>query len=97
MAIPGSCTVLVVGGGPSGSFAAAALAREGIDVVVLEAEKFPRSVVIDLCSNALFVLLAADRVTQGIILERACFHLCATFSILSAVMTSLMLMDSIKR
>ena len=40
--IPSSCTVLVVGGGPGGSYAAAALAREGVDVVVLEADKFPR-------------------------------------------------------
>jgi flavin-dependent dehydrogenase len=42
MSIPQSCTVLVVGGGPAGSFAAAALAREGIDVVMLEADKHPR-------------------------------------------------------
>ncbi|PCH36715.1 FAD/NAD(P)-binding domain-containing protein [Wolfiporia cocos MD-104 SS10] len=34
--------VLVVGGGPAGSYAAAALAREGIDVVLLEAAQFPR-------------------------------------------------------
>ncbi|KAL3488233.1 hypothetical protein BJX62DRAFT_227482 [Aspergillus germanicus] len=42
MAIPQSCTVLVVGGGPAGSYAAAALAREGIDTVLLEADNFPR-------------------------------------------------------
>ncbi|EQL02680.1 Tryptophan halogenase [Ophiocordyceps sinensis CO18] len=36
------CTVLVVGGGPAGSFAAAALARDDIDVVLLEADSFPR-------------------------------------------------------
>ncbi|CAI6340551.1 unnamed protein product [Periconia digitata] len=40
--IPKKCTVLVIGGGPAGSYAAAALAREGIDIVLLEAEKFPR-------------------------------------------------------
>ncbi|KAI0842124.1 hypothetical protein F5Y06DRAFT_306973 [Hypoxylon sp. FL0890] len=39
-AIPEKCTVLVVGGGPAGSYAAAALAREGIDVVLLEADKY---------------------------------------------------------
>ncbi|KAH6851189.1 O-methyltransferase-domain-containing protein [Chaetomium sp. MPI-CAGE-AT-0009] len=42
MSIPQSCTVLVVGGGPAGSFASASLAREGIDVVMLEADKHPR-------------------------------------------------------
>jgi flavin-dependent dehydrogenase len=44
MAIPERCTVLVVGGGPAGSYAATLLAREGIDTVLLEAEKFPRFV-----------------------------------------------------
>ncbi|TVY43292.1 Flavine halogenase [Lachnellula subtilissima] len=39
---PRNCTVLVVGGGPAGSYCASVLAREGIDTVVLEAEKFPR-------------------------------------------------------
>ncbi|KAE8337078.1 hypothetical protein BDV24DRAFT_177948 [Aspergillus arachidicola] len=34
--------VLVVGGGPAGSYAAAALAREGVDTVLLEADVFPR-------------------------------------------------------
>ncbi|KAI9150536.1 Flavine halogenase aclH [Paramyrothecium foliicola] len=42
MPVPQTCDVLVVGGGPAGSFAAAALAREGINVVLVEAEKFPR-------------------------------------------------------
>lgn len=42
--IPSRAQVLVIGGGPGGSYAAAALARENLDVVVLEAEKFPRCV-----------------------------------------------------
>lgn len=41
-AVPGTCAVLVIGGGPGGSYAASILAREGIDVVVLEADTFPR-------------------------------------------------------
>ncbi|PHH67804.1 hypothetical protein CDD82_1108 [Ophiocordyceps australis] len=40
--VPNKCTVLVIGGGPAGSYASSALAREGVDVVCLEAEKFPR-------------------------------------------------------
>jgi flavine halogenase len=44
MAVPTSTTVLVVGGGPAGSYAAAALAREGVDVMLLEADKHPRCV-----------------------------------------------------
>lgn len=40
--VPLRTTVLVVGGGPGGSYAAAALAREGIDTVVLEGDIFPR-------------------------------------------------------
>jgi flavin-dependent dehydrogenase len=40
--IPSQCTVLVIGGGPGGSYSAAALAREGISTVLLEAEEFPR-------------------------------------------------------
>ena len=42
MSIPEKCTVLVIGGGPGGSYAAAVLARENIDTVVLEADKVPR-------------------------------------------------------
>ncbi|KAJ3797265.1 hypothetical protein GGU11DRAFT_86087 [Lentinula aff. detonsa] len=40
--IPTKTTVLVVGGGPAGSYAASVLARRQINVVVLEAAKFPR-------------------------------------------------------
>jgi hypothetical protein len=36
------CDVLVVGGGPAGSTAAALLARQGKQVVLLEKERFPR-------------------------------------------------------
>ncbi|KAF9468234.1 FAD/NAD(P)-binding domain-containing protein [Collybia nuda] len=42
MSVPSSTKVLVIGGGPGGSYAGAVLARENIDVVVLEADKFPR-------------------------------------------------------
>ncbi|KAL8984872.1 MAG: hypothetical protein Q9205_001285 [Flavoplaca limonia] len=42
MNVPTKCKVLVIGGGPAGSYASSALAREGIDVVLLEADKFPR-------------------------------------------------------
>ena len=36
--------ILVVGGGPSGSYVAACLAREGFHIVILEAAAFPRLV-----------------------------------------------------
>ncbi|KAI6781324.1 Flavine halogenase ascD [Emericellopsis cladophorae] len=42
MSIPEKTTVLVIGAGPGGSYAASCLAREGIDVVLLEGDKFPR-------------------------------------------------------
>lgn len=42
MSIPVKTTVLVIGGGPGGSYTASALARDGVDTVLLEADVFPR-------------------------------------------------------
>ena len=42
MSIPQESTVLVIGGGPAGSYAACALAREGVSTVLLESDVFPR-------------------------------------------------------
>ncbi|KAF8636117.1 hypothetical protein AX17_003820 [Amanita inopinata Kibby_2008] len=40
--MPANTTVLVIGGGPGGSYTASVLAREGYDVTLLEAGKHPR-------------------------------------------------------
>ncbi|EIW80822.1 FAD/NAD(P)-binding domain-containing protein [Coniophora puteana RWD-64-598 SS2] len=39
---PQHVQVLIIGGGPAGSYAASALAREGLEVAVLESAQFPR-------------------------------------------------------
>ncbi len=41
-AIPNQCEVLVIGGGPAGSSVAALLAKQGVDVVLLEKALHPR-------------------------------------------------------
>jgi geranylgeranyl reductase family protein len=43
MSLPTRCEVLIVGAGPAGSALAAALARVGRDVVLIEARRHPRS------------------------------------------------------
>lgn len=41
-ALPDTCQVLIIGGGPAGSTCAALLAQRGIDVVLLEKDQHPR-------------------------------------------------------
>jgi flavin-dependent dehydrogenase len=43
--IPGSCDVVVIGGGPGGSIAACLLAEKGYDVVLFDKEQHPRYMV----------------------------------------------------
>ena len=57
MSVPTQTSVLVIGGGPAGSYAASCLAREGIDTVLLEADKFPRLVLLLLRWIAMPVIL----------------------------------------
>ena len=56
MSIPQQSTVLVIGGGPAGSYAACALAREGVSTLLLESDVFPRCATHDLLLTAWFSL-----------------------------------------
>ena len=68
MSIPDKTTVLVVGGGPGGSYAAAALAREDIDAVLLEADVFPRCV----CDSSLIAVFCSSSLVSPFILIFRC-------------------------
>lgn len=83
---PARTQVLVVGGGPGGSYAAAVMAREGLQVVILESQKFPRLKKrrFHSCGRP---LTSCDTDTT---LARACSHHCATSYALLTSMRSLM-------
>jgi hypothetical protein len=49
--------ILVVGGGPGGSYTGACLAREGFNVVILEAAEFPR--LVPFCFDSSFTRIYA--------------------------------------
>ena len=78
MSVPTRCAVLVVGGGPGGSYAAAVLAREGVDVVLLEAEVFPRYGS-GLSRSHPYSNDGPELNIIGTISARVCSHPCAAF------------------
>lgn len=94
MSIPASTEVLVVGGGPGGSYAASVLAREGVDVVLLESDVFFPS------QNAEYdapAHMATNRCSLGTTLERASSRPFATSCASSTSTVSLTRTGSRKR
>ena len=63
--IPEKCDVLIVGGGPTGSMAAAILSKKGIDVVLLEKQQFPRDTVGESLIPHVWNFLGFDRCFPG--------------------------------
>lgn len=78
--IPQETSVLVIGGGPAGSYAACALAREGVSVTVLEADIFPRYVLAFLISRIKWDGLVLSTVAD-IMSARACLLLSVHFCV----------------
>lgn len=76
--IPQETSVLVIGGGPAGSYAACALAREGVSVTVLEADIFPRYVLPLLISHIDWDGLVLKEIAD-IMSARACLRLSVHF------------------
>lgn len=77
MDVPAQTSVLIIGGGPAGSYAACLLAREGVNIVVLEADKFPRyfiNALLDIGSRWNLIELS----WKDTISERACLPLCVS-------------------
>ncbi|KAF8162502.1 hypothetical protein K438DRAFT_2025490 [Mycena galopus ATCC 62051] len=67
---PTHAKILIMGGGPAGSYAASALQREGHEVVVFEAAKFPRyhvgeSMISSMRNYLRFIGLAEDMANHG--------------------------------
>lgn len=67
MSVSQHTQVLIIGGGPAGSYAAAALAREGLQVTLLEASKFPRHGIISYHSCAYWTLSLRYHIGESLI------------------------------
>ena len=69
--MPEQRDIVVVGAGPSGSIAAALLKRRGWDVLVLEAQLFPRfSVGESLLAHCLDIVAEAGMLVNAVVISR---------------------------